>query len=554
MSGSSLLQLYHSLPHPMRELAASLRGRNLSRWRYGEETDRLVGEAIERETWIRTDWELWRARRMAEILEHAATAVPHYRDYWAERQRWGEPSNWLDLAQWPVLKKECVRKEAEAFVASNRRHERLFSEHTSGTTGTPLRLWWGRETVRAWYALFEARVRRWNGVDRRDRWGMLGGQLVVPADQSRPPYWVWNRAMNQLYLSSYHLSPASVGSYLDALERHGVSYLLGYASSLDSLSQLAQDAGLTAPPMTVAISNAEPLLEHQRSRIAEVFRCPVRNTYGMAEGVAAGSECSQGVMHEWPEVGIVEILRDDADAPVDPGTPGRIVATGLLNPAMPLIRYDTGDRGRFLQGSGPSCACGRTLPVLAEIDGRCDDVLITADGRRIGRLDPVFRAGPARGPDRAGEPELHSSARRSCRRIRRKCLRHDRRVAAGPPRPGRGDRLREGRSHSAHERREVPLRDLEYLLEPDPVTMSTGVNGNRDLPLVSVVMPVRNEADFIEQSLRAVLAQDYPPDRIQIFVADGMSSDGTREKVMALAERDRRVRLVEIPPGSWPPV
>ena len=134
MSGSSLLQLYHSLPQPVRELAASLRGRNLSRWRYGEETDRLVGEAIERETWTPSEWEAWRRQRLGEILRRAAVTVPHYRTYWAERQRSGGALNYTDLAKWPVLKKELVRAAPETFVAADRRRGQLFAEHTSGTT------------------------------------------------------------------------------------------------------------------------------------------------------------------------------------------------------------------------------------------------------------------------------------------------------------------------------------------------------------------------------------------------------------------------------------
>jgi len=47
------------------------------------------------------------------------------------------------------------------------------------------------------------------------------------------------------------------------------------------------------------------------------------------------------------------------------------------------------------------------------------------------------------------------------------------------------------------------------------------------LPFVSVVMPVRNEASFISESLGAVLAQDYPPDRMEVIVVDGDSTDGT---------------------------
>lgn len=58
-------------------------------------------------------------------------------------------------------------------------------------------------------------------------------------------------------------------------------------------------------------------------------------------------------------------------------------------------------------------------------------------------------------------------------------------------------------------------------------------------------MPVRNEAGFIARSLGAVLAQDYPPSRMEVIVADGMSDDGTRDLVRAAAERDLRIRLVD---------
>ncbi len=54
-------------------------------------------------------------------------------------------------------------------------------------------------------------------------------------------------------------------------------------------------------------------------------------------------------------------------------------------------------------------------------------------------------------------------------------------------------------------------------------------------PLVTVVMPIRNEAAFIERSLGAVLEQDYPADRMQVLVADGMSDDATREVIGRLA-------------------
>jgi len=66
-------------------------------------------------------------------------------------------------------------------------------------------------------------------------------------------------------------------------------------------------------------------------------------------------------------------------------------------------------------------------------------------------------------------------------------------------------------------------------------------------PYVSVIMPARNEEAFIDRSLGAVLAQDYPPDRFEVLVADGMSTDGTRARVQALAGGPVSVRLLDNP-------
>ena len=66
-------------------------------------------------------------------------------------------------------------------------------------------------------------------------------------------------------------------------------------------------------------------------------------------------------------------------------------------------------------------------------------------------------------------------------------------------------------------------------------------------PQVSVILPVRNEAPFIEQALRAVLEQDYPRDLTEVIVADGMSEDGTREIVRELAAQEPRLRLLDNP-------
>ena len=64
---------------------------------------------------------------------------------------------------------------------------------------------------------------------------------------------------------------------------------------------------------------------------------------------------------------------------------------------------------------------------------------------------------------------------------------------------------------------------------------------------MSVVLPIRNEAAFIEENLARLLKQDYPEDRFEIIVADGLSDDGTRQIVEHVAVGDARVRMVDNP-------
>jgi phenylacetate-CoA ligase len=365
-------------------MAASLRGYYLKWWRYDNQTDRVVDEILERDFWNERQWSIWKSERLAFLLERAATRVPFYRRVWAERRRQGDTASWSYLENWRILEKEEVRTNPLEFVADDCEPSRMFHDHTSGTTGTSLSLWLTKETVKQWYALFEARSRRWYGLTRQDRWAILGGQMVASIKQKRPPFWVWNAGLNQLYMSSYHLAPDLIPAYLDALIKYRIKYILGYPSAIYALAQEALKLGRKGLVMDVVIANAEPLYDYQRRSISEAFGCPVRETYGMAEIVAAASDCEHGSLHQWPDTGIIETGPAVDDGPAD------LICTGLVNADMPLIRYRVGDSGKL---SIEKCVCGRTLPLIEKIEGRSDDLLYTPDGRRIGRLDPIFKGG-----------------------------------------------------------------------------------------------------------------------------------------------------------------
>ena len=390
-----LLKTYHRLPAPLRSVAASMRGLSLRSWRYGPETERLIHEALEREHWSPEQWKTWQEGRLAYVLHRAATQVRYYREQWAARRRRGDKASWEYLENWPLLEKETLRENPKAFVADDCDIRNMYKDHTAGTTGTPLDLWLSRATVRAWFALFEVRTRRWNGVSRAEHWATLGGQPVIPADTCHPPFWVWNAPMNQLYLSANHISRRNVAAYIDALSRYGITHMLAYSASASVLAREALDLGLSIAGLRLVITIAEPLTPWQRATLRLGLGCEVRESYGMGEIVAAATECPAGTLHLWPEVGWLEVLSDAEDIPLPCGTSGRLICTSLLNADMPLIRYTVGDRGR-IAAEEISCKCGRTLPSLSGVEGRTNDLLITRDGRRVYWLNPIFYGLPLR--------------------------------------------------------------------------------------------------------------------------------------------------------------
>jgi len=68
---------------------------------------------------------------------------------------------------------------------------------------------------------------------------------------------------------------------------------------------------------------------------------------------------------------------------------------------------------------------------------------------------------------------------------------------------------------------------------------------SEDLPFISVVMPIRNEAFYISRTLAQVVDQNYPRDKFEILVVDGMSEDNTRSIVGKWQSKYAQIRLLE---------
>lgn len=376
-------RLYFAAPVWMQDLMISTYGLHLRRLRYGKvQRETLAGLRISQ--WLSGDQlEAHQLGELNRVIELARWTVPLYES----RGLQDRPLQALDdIRRLPLLTKQELQQPASTVVSRQYRGARLQEVHTGGTTGKPLTIYCDRATLHRNYAFF-ARFREWAGIGPGARVATFAGRTLVSPTQAEPPFWRRNAAANTLLFSSYHISPRTVESYIGALERFRPELIDSYPSSLEPIARhILSRGGSSVRPIAI-VTSSETLTPTVRELIEQAFGCRVFDHYGAAEMAALVTQCDAGSYHVNPEFGIVEVLRNGE--PARAGESGELVATGFINPVMPLIRYVTGDSA--IQGGEP-CRCGRAFPTLLAIEGRRDDVLITPDGRRIGRLDPIFKA------------------------------------------------------------------------------------------------------------------------------------------------------------------
>lgn len=381
--------IYWKAPYFVKNWMASINARKLDKWRFGKDFQRVFTQLKEHDSWSADQFAEYQAKQLCEIIRNAADKVPHYRRIFAELGI--DPSaikTPADLTKLPILEKETVRQDPDCILDETLDKQSLAAQYTSGTTGTPLKLYRDTRTYSATVAFYEARWHDVAGMKKRQNSSVsIGGQLVVSPQRTKPPFWVCNNHWKQLYMSSYHLAPDYLKYYVDQLRKFGADYIEGIPSSIYAIARYITDQQLDPIPFKVCFTTAETLFDYQREAIKEAFCCDTYDQYGCGELTVFAAQCPQGGMHLSPEMGIVEVLDSD-DQPLPPGKIGQLVCTSLINKVQLFIRYRLGDIGSL---SDENCSCGSQLPMLASIEGRDDDVLITKDGRRIGRLDPVFK-------------------------------------------------------------------------------------------------------------------------------------------------------------------
>jgi phenylacetate-CoA ligase len=320
--------------------------------------------------------------RLRALLLHAKQHVPYYANLFASCKvldASGEVSP-QRLPEIPPLTKEILRSRFDEILSDDLGSRRSWENTSGGSTGEPVRFIQDRgydNWTSAMAVFFDA----WSGYRRGDPKALLWGSerdLFVGRE-------TWRKRLswflhNTVRLNAFRMTRENMLAYVGALNAHRPRQILAYASSLYELSQFIEREGLSVASPGAVMTSAGTLFPEMRTAIERVFRAPVFNRYGSREvgGIACECEKHEG-LHVSATTNLIEILRDDGSS-AQPGEPGEVVVTLLVNYAMPLIRYRIGDRGAW---SEKSCSCGRAWPLLKHVSGRVTDTFISPQGTRI---------------------------------------------------------------------------------------------------------------------------------------------------------------------------
>ena len=386
LAGSHLAKgVYARLPAPLRSLPASLLSSSLRRDRFGPSFHDELAQVGKRLAMSRDEWSAQQLLQLRAVLAAAKQTVPAYR----ARFRHIDPADIKELDDWksvPFTDREEVRATPERFLSETVPARRRSVIATSGTTGGALQVTWDKQAVQRqhaawWYPRF---VR---GYTLKSSQASFTGRQILPVDRAKPPFWIYNRTGRQWLFSCFHTDPDMLEAMCRHLAEINVDYLCGYPSFIYLVAQRYEQLGLQPPSARHVFTSSETLLPKQREVIERALHCTVVEHYGSAEGSAALVQWSDTDHHLALAQGhcFVEAAPDEQ---AGPARTGMLITTNLINPAMPLINYRIGD---VATESPPEERPAYPAPVFDRVDGRTDDFIVDATGRRFGRLSVMMK-------------------------------------------------------------------------------------------------------------------------------------------------------------------
>lgn len=335
--------------------------------------------------------QLWAEQERAkrELVEFAVRNIKFY------REKYGEAGFELgDMAQegWfeklPVVTKKDLRERFGDFVNQGM-NERMKISTTGGSTGEPTKVGYDGtipEEVYSW------RLQRWFGVEPWDNHAYVWRDMRASrlAKFKNAAMWWPTR---HLKMDATFITEAGMREFLAKYNQLKPAMLQGYVGAVTQLAQFVVDQGIKVHAPKFVWTTSAPLPEAQRRLIAQAFNAPVCDQYGSCEIRWIAQQCPEcGGLHVNTEHVNIEFV-NEANRPVAKGEYGKTLLTNLEDRVFPLIRYENGDRGRWLQ---KACGCGRTLPMIDSVKGRESESFTLPSGKTINGefLTTIFDGAP----------------------------------------------------------------------------------------------------------------------------------------------------------------
>jgi phenylacetate-CoA ligase len=339
----------------------------------------LAGELLQRERWSRDQLVAYQRERLGELLAHAVSVSPYYREALG-----GDPAG-MALERLPTLSKPVLMEQwdrivceprlrragVEAHAASPQAGEPYLGEYqvfsTSGASGLRgLFVYGGRD----WAALLAHTVRALarNGARPGERSIGIG---APPGVHMSPRLFAALQSGGAVPRLSA-LTP--LDEMVAALNAFQPDVLMGYPTVATLLATEQLAGRLEIAPRMMAFGS-EPMTAEMRDRIQEAWGMDPCEWYATTEAATIASSTLEHprALEIFEDQYVIEIV-DDRNRPVPPGTAGaKVLVTNLENRTLPLIRYELADR--VTESPEPNPA-GRPFRHLAGIDGRTADTLI----------------------------------------------------------------------------------------------------------------------------------------------------------------------------------
>lgn len=275
-----------------------------------------------------------------------------------------------------TISRDISRNPLRFLCLSQDGFRRVVTLHSSGTSGSPKRIYFTDEDLEATVDFFHHGMSTLAGPGDR----VL---ILFPGDRTGSIGDLLKEGLDRLSATGVrHGIVRDAFGTLEVMSECRTTCVVGMPTQVLALARLG---GKTAAPRSVLLS-----ADHVPDALSEALRsawgCEVYSHYGMTEmGYGGGIECEAHRGYHLREADFYfEIVDPESGDPLPDGKKGEIVFTTLTRKGMPLIRYRTGDLGRFIPGT---CECGTALRTLAPVKERVEGLIALVPGMTLGLAD-----------------------------------------------------------------------------------------------------------------------------------------------------------------------